>query len=119
MYSKNAFQKNNSGSVCMTFDDYDRMVTIAEKIDACSMDINTRDKKLLFSEKDNFPHVEDLISHNVESQIEKYLPYLIYYAEVFESDDPEFQKSRDFINHILSDHLELFNEKEDIGKRSH
>lgn len=102
--------------ISITYDEYDQLVEDAEKIAGFKTLPEGCDPKYLMT--DYTPTVDDLRNHDVEHHLQQFLPLLIYYAEVFESNDPEYEKVRSYIHNILRSHLDVYDPEEEPGKRS-
>lgn len=97
-----------NGKWTMKMDEYDQVVENEEKINRY---LNaTCAEKLKFRNCDNFPSIEALQEKQVEKELDKYLGYLVYYAECYTprpEDEKAFEPVRAYINKILRDCLEL------------
>ncbi len=65
---------------------------------------------LLFVDRDNYPTAEMLRENAVEERIREFLPWLIYYRDVYKPDEgstEECMKSRQCIESILNDWLDI------------
>ena len=97
----------------LTFTEYDQMIEMCEKIKDDTQ--NNPDVKFQFTLQDNVPTIEDFKKHDVENNIDEYLPFLLYYSDCYEPKDyneNEFKKSRKYIRNILYDAVVLMDEKD-------
>ena len=94
-------------------DVYNRYVELGHKVDEYFDNAEMRLWRCRFTQKHAFPTVEELEEHNVRENIEKYLPYLIYYAEIYESDNEEYQRTRQFLRKLLRENVEICFVRED------
>ena len=62
---------------------------------------------LRFMDRMTFPTEEDLIVHDVRHYFRQYLPYLIYYRDVFQSDSPIWEKAHRALERIFSECLDV------------
>ena len=111
------YQEAHDGKICMTFDSYDAMVEIAEQLNRHEGQAHLDATSVSFTKSDYFPTIDDLMSHNANEDLVTFLPYLIYYAEVYDTDDENFVETRDYIRRLLKNRLELFETKEELAKR--
>jgi hypothetical protein len=93
------------GKIHMTFDEYMKIVTKAEQIDGETEDDTIFDQKRKYRQKHNWPKVEDLIAHDVEHRLPLYLPYLVYYSEVYSSKEPGFKRTEAYIKRLFREYL--------------
>lgn len=93
--------------VVMTYDEYDTIVETCEKVKENANDVTNFDAKKKFMQMDRFPKVDEIVAHHVEEHLDQYLPYLIFYLEVYESDDPEFKRTKAYLRDLLCDLVEL------------
>lgn len=97
----------------ITFGEYDKMLAVCEKI-RYDTD-NSNDVKFQFTLEDNVPTIEDFKEHDVENNIDEYLPFLLYYSESYEPKEctqEEFKKSRGYIRRILYKALVLMDDED-------
>jgi len=97
-----------NGKWTMKMDEYDQLVENEEKINKYLNE--TCSEKLKFRNCDNFPSIEALQEKQVEKELDKYIGYLVYYAECYTprpEDEDAFGLVKQYINRILRDHLEL------------
>ena len=65
---------------------------------------------LLFADRDNCPTAEMIRENAVEERVGEFLPWLIYYRDVYKPDGAsaeEYLKSRQYIERILDDWVDI------------
>lgn len=94
--------------------EYDTMVANAKRIQEYTDDANEARTVMKFTDRNNFPTVEEMKQHDVIHNLRKYLPFLIYYhtQEVFASDVEELERSKEYINEVLSEFLEIVDDED-------
>ena len=100
-------KKRKSGNYWIKESEYEKVVEICRNI---YNNVNSQeylDPRMRFVQSDRFPTVEDLQTHDYKGNFQTYFPYLVYYQDVYESDDPEFKKSVQYIADILYDMVEI------------
>lgn len=97
--------------VRITREEYQKITTINQRIDE-AYDLGA-DQKYLFSMRNLFPTIEELKAHKVEENLEKYLPYLLfYYKRRIRTKDPEYAKSMAFLRDLLKKNVRFSKEEE-------
>ena len=99
----------------ITYTEYDDMIETCEAIKADTHN-NMADIKRQFLQEDDLPSIENLEMHDIEEKIGDYLPYFIYYSEVYEPKEEtkkEFKEIQRYIRKILYKKL-IFVDEEDF-----
>ena len=91
------------GQAVVSQDEYDYMTAIGRKVLEDFNDSSLFDYKRKFITMNSYPTVAELEAHHVADNLKKYLPYLAFYADVYESDEAEFKKTKAYIRHLLYD----------------
>lgn len=63
---------------------------------------NSRNYKRQFFQQNQYPTLTELGEHNVIYRLKEFLPYLIFYYEVYESDDIEFKETYKLLDDIFN-----------------
>lgn len=97
------------GKLEIKFSEYDALIREAEMVESAAsyeLDfITDYSPDSVYSERDYYPTVNELIANDVEHDLKTYLPFLVYYAEVYKCEDKEFKRARSFINELLREYL--------------
>lgn len=91
----------------MTFDQYDHIIEVCEKIQQNYKDADVYSSKLNFTQMHSYPTVDVLRKHHVSANVEKCLKMLIFYTEVYQCDEPAFIEARQYMRQLIYDNLEL------------
>lgn len=89
---------------------YDEIVKIGRGIDQLPTETLEELKIPEFTDKRNYPSAEDLESFGAPQKVRDWLPYLIFYRDVFqpeEGEEEEFGKTRDYIDELLNEWLDV------------
>lgn len=100
---------SKDGKIHMSFNEYEKIVKICKKIDENTKDEQLYDQKLKFTNKEHWPTVADIMAHDVEGKLPQYFPYLVYYAEVYDNQEPGFKETKKYINRLLCKYVEFDN----------
>lgn len=97
--------------------DYRKMVDVAKKVKAAAK--KKEYEGIVSFNPSFFPTREDLEEHYVKYSLRKYLPYLVYYREpdIYESDGPEFDKTREYINSLFDRYVIFMDDSDCVGIR--
>ncbi len=101
MAKTNRYTVNQQGVVTMSFDGYIEIVNVCERVKKQSEDPDFTDVRMKFTSMDVWPTVADLKILDVESDFAAKLPYLVFYYEVYETDDPGFQATKDYLQDLF------------------
>lgn len=96
-----------SGKYAISWDEYNHVVDICEKIKDNTDSPKVYDNKIKFTQSNAWPSVEALANHEIEEQFELYFPYLVYYLDVYSSDDPEYKRTEKYIQQLFDEYLEI------------
>lgn len=100
-------EKNAEGHYVISEEEYENVVSLCKRIYTATKDLNVLDPKRKFTSSERYPTVEELKEHQIRARFELYFPYLVYYEDVFQSTDPEFRRTREYIADILYDMMEM------------
>ena len=103
--------------VRITHADYRKMVSVAKKIKAAAK--KKEYEGIMSFNPSLFPTEDELEDHYVKYSLRKYLPYLVYYREpdIYESDGPEFEKTREYINSLFDRYVVFMEDRDCAGIR--
>lgn len=87
-------------------EDYQRMVADARQIQADTDALHSV-SCCQFRDRNNFPTEEDLITHDVRHHFREYLPYLVYYHDVFTTEDPSWGDARKALDQLFGECLDI------------
>lgn len=94
--------------------DYDELLRKARLIDEES----TQDKLSnvnRFKNRNVYPTISSLKQHNVEINLKKYVPYLLYYKDIYQSNETDFLEAREYIQELFDNWVEIIPEKAYLG----
>ena len=91
---------NKAGQVILSFEDYMAIIALCEKIDE-NYYASSAGMKLRFTQRNCWPSVEEMKAHHVEERLDRYLPYLIYYGDVYQSTEPSFKETEAYIKDLF------------------
>jgi hypothetical protein len=104
--------KNKEGRYEITESEYNRIVSICERIMKDTNDESLMDTKKKFTNSEFYPTIEELMTHDIEGNFELYLPYLVYYQDVFTCDERAFRETQKYIADLLYDTLDIIPDEE-------
>ena len=82
--------------------EYNDLVEKGKAIYKETEDPYSREYKKKFFQKNQFPTITELGEHQVVYRLREFLPYLIFYYEVYESDDIAFQNTYKLLDDIFT-----------------
>ena len=100
-------QHEETKEIVITNRNYEKRVIIARKIEELWQNRTAPDseRKRVFTQRDHYPTIDDMKKHKIWENLEEYLDYLIYYAEVYKTDDPNWKKNKKYILDLLTENL--------------
>lgn len=102
-----AYTQNQQGIVTMSFDEYMRIVKICELIDDNSTNLDFDEMRLVFSSRDQWPTVHDLEFLEAGKNFAQMFPYLVYYYEVYTTEDAGFEKTKKYLHDLFERKLHI------------
>lgn len=61
---------------------------------------------------ERYPTLEELRDHDVIHNLRQYLPYLVLYREVYETDEDEFYEARQYIDEVIENYVEIIDDSD-------
>ena len=91
--------------------EYRHYVELGIEVNNMAADIRDKDQKKKFLMRGYPPTVEQLEAHDAYKNLEKYLPYFVYYHEPdlsgFLFDSPEIRATRNYLNKLFKERLSI------------
>ena len=96
---------------------YNDLLKFAKMISKATDDPYEARNEIKFFQKNSYPTIQEMIDHDIENNVRKYLPYILFFtqSEAFDSTDKEFLEVREYINEIVEKYVILI-EDEDYEK---
>ena len=97
--------------------DYDNMVETAKKVKEYA--IASEEEGRVVFDPSMFPFSGELEEQGVKYNMRKYAPYLVFYREpgICELDDPELEKTRDYIEELFRKYVMIMEDDDCMGIR--
>lgn len=97
--------------VRLTESRYSEIKMHGEYIDLNSRDLEEPGTKPMFSDRNNFPSAQDLQQAGAEYHVREWLPYLIYYRDVYKPDNDvaleKYRETKEYIEALLTEWLDV------------
>lgn len=101
----------------------EKYIEMAKEIEKETNDVKSGNHTVKFPGKNHFPTVEEMISHNVEKELRKYLPMLIFYRQSdIDDGSAEYEDFKNYIDNVFEKYLEpveneVFEQIESLTKK--
>lgn len=107
----------NAEMIRISRSEYNTLVKKAEEVQRHTDDTKETKTVMKFTERNNFPTVEEMIHHDVIHHLRKYLPFLIYYhtQEIFTTNEEELKRSKSYIKKIIEELVDIVDD-DDVSK---
>lgn len=89
---------------------YEELKRIGESIEQRVVDPQGNTDVPFFSDRRNYPTAEELEDAGAPQKIREWLPYFIYYLDVYQPDEDEmeeYEKTRGYIKNLLNEWLDI------------
>lgn len=87
---------------------YEHLLQAAKRLD----DNTLHDQGTVFTARNIYPAISDLESHHVRENFRKFMPYVLYYAEIYQTDDPEFVPVQDYLKDMCAECLDVVDDSD-------
>lgn len=94
--------QNKLKKIRISESEYNLLVEKGKKIEKETDDQYSREYKKQFFQKNQFPTITELGEHGVIFRLKEFLPYLVFYYEVYQTDDENFENTYKLLDDIFT-----------------
>lgn len=106
-------EREENYTIRMKESEFKELIVVAKAIEKSSDDINESNHLLRFSGKNYYPTVDELKKHDIEKNIDKFLPTLLFYY-VAEIDDgsQKYKEMKEYVSNVIVNKVKAYNDKD-------
>ena len=99
----------NAEIIRISQSEYNQLVKKAKDVQEHTDETNETKTVMKFTDRNNFPTVEEIERHNVIHNLRKYLPFLVYYhtQKIFTTNEKELKRSKEYIAKIIKELVDI------------
>ena len=106
-------EREENYTIRMKESEFKELIVVAKAIEKSSDDINESNHLLRFSGKNYYPTVDELKKHDIEKNIDKFLPTLLFYY-VAEIDDgsQKYKEMKEYVSNVIVNKVKAYNDED-------